>query len=344
MSNHIKSIVTGAAGFMGSHLVDSLLGLGHRVYAIDDLSGGYLENVNKKAEFAQIDLTDEKKTSQYIEKVKPDYLFHLAATASVGRSQFTPVYSTKNNYIAYLNALVPAIRTKVKKVILVSSMDVYGEQKPPFTEDMQPKAVDIYGLAKEAMERATALLSKVHGFEYTIVRPHNVYGPRQNMADPYRNVISIFINRMLANKNFYVYGDGEQVRSFTYIDDFNPYLVEAAFGNFNGQIFNIGPEEPVTINKLAGIVLSHFVDNPKKPPKNLKPVHIPDRPLEVKEAYCDNTKAKKLLGFVQKTKLEDGVAKTVAWAKKSGHKPFKYLDNLEIVSENTPKTWVDQLI
>ena len=201
----MKILVTGAAGFMGSHLVDALLDLGHEVYSLDDLSGGYMENVNPKSHFVQIDLREREKVEEFINETKPQIIFHLAADATEGRSQFTPINCTQRNYMAYLNLLVPAIRNKVEKVILTSSMSVYGSQKPPFKETMDRKPEDIYGISKASMERATEILSHVHDFKYVLIRPHNVYGPKQNMADPYRNVIAIFINCLLNNKHFYIY-------------------------------------------------------------------------------------------------------------------------------------------
>src|SRR3990167_9987138 len=158
--------------------------------------------------------------------------------------------------MAYLNLLVPCVSTGFKKMILTSSMSVYGSQSPPFEERMERCPDDVYGVSKAAMEKTTEILSEVHGFKYVIIRPHNVYGPRQNMADPYRNVISIFINCLLNNKNFYIYGDGEQKRAFTYIDDFNPYFIKTGFlDSANGEIINIGPKEEHTLNELSEIIL-----------------------------------------------------------------------------------------
>ena len=339
-----RLLVTGAAGFMGSHLTDSLIRLKHRVFTVDDLSGGFLENVNPKSQFTKLNLTNTNKTKRYITRIQPEIVFHLAADASEGRSQFMPLDCSKRNYLAYLNVLVPAIDTGVKKIILTSSMSVYGNQKPPFSEEMQTKPVDIYGISKEAMEKATVILSQVHKFHYVIIRPHNVYGPRQNMADPYRNVIGIFINRLLEHKHFFIYGDGKQKRAFTYIDDCTPYIVKAGLENYSGEIFNIGPSEAISINRLAKHILSHFVANPENPPKNLRPVHLPERPVEVKDAYSTNDKAKKLLGFKKTITLGEGIVRTVAWAKKKGHQRFRYVKGLELVSKDTPRTWTDKLL
>lgn len=339
-----KILVTGAAGFMGSHLVDSLLEIGHDVYGVDDLSWGYIENVNKDSKFTQLDLQDRIKTENYINDLKPEYIFHLAADATEGRSQFTPINSTQRNYGAYLNLLVPAIRNRMKKMILTSSMSVYGKQQAPFSEDMERRPEDIYAIAKSGMEHATEILSDVHKFEYTIIRPHNVYGPRQNLADPYRNVIAIFINCLLQNKNFYIYGDGNQKRAFSYIDDFTPYIIKAGFETqANGEIFNIGPVQEYTINELSDVVLNIFFPEGNVP-EHLKPKYLPLRPREVMDAWCTVKKAEKLLGYKTTVTFEEGVGKMVEWAKTVGPVPFKYLDNLELVSENTPKIWKDHLL
>lgn len=342
----MKILVTGAAGFMGSHLVDSLVSQKkHQVFAADDLSGGYKRNVNPQAHFTKIDLRDHQKTEKYINRIKPELLFHLAADASEGRSQFTPISAVERNYLAYIYTLVPCIKNGLQKVVLTSSMSVYGAQKPPFSEDMVKKPEDIYGISKAAMEETTEVLGKVHQFKYVIIRPHNVYGRRQNLSDPYRNVIGIFINCLLNNKNFYIYGNGEQKRAFTYIDDFNPYFVKAGFSNrCNGEIINLGPTKEYTINQLAEIVLQVFFPDGKIP-FHLKPKYLPARPQEVREAYPTNYKAKKLLGYQTVTPLKEGIKKMVAWAKKKGPQKFKYLkDGLELENESVPITWSKELI
>jgi len=340
-----RILVTGAAGFMGGHLVDALIDAGHEVFGVDDMSGGFWRNVHPKCEFTRLDLRQKLATRSYVDQVRPEILFHLAADATEGRSQFTPVTCTERNLMAFLHTLVPAVSHGLRKVVLTSSMSVYGAQPPPFDEEMPTEPEDIYGVSKAAMEQATQLLSMVHGFAYTIIRPHNVYGPRQNIADPYRNVIGIFVNALLNDKGFYVYGDGEQRRAFTYVDDFTPYMVRAGFDpQTNGEIINIGPREEVTINHLADLVLALFY-NSESIPDHVRPQYLPPRPLEVRDAYCTDDKARRLLGYRTTIDLEDGVQRMIQWAKALGPQKPRYMEEgLELTTDETPVTWTKRLI
>ncbi len=339
-----RILVTGAAGFMGSHLVDALVDDGYEVHGVDDMSGGFWRNVNPRSHFTELDLRRKEATKQYVDQVKPQMLFHLAADATEGRSQFTPLTCTERNLMAYLHTLIPAIRHGLRKVVLTSSMSVYGAQTPPFDEDMPTQPEDIYGVSKAAMEEVTHILSQVHGYAYTIVRPHNVYGTRQNIGDPYRNVIGIFINSLLNDKNFYIYGDGEQRRSFTYIDDFTPYMVRAGLDPCcDGQVINIGPCDEVTINHLAELVLSLFYEG-QEIPQHIRPQYLPPRPMEVRDAYCTDDKARRLLGYHTTIDLQEGVRRMIAWAKELGPQKPCYMDDLELTTEDTPVTWTKKLI
>jgi len=333
----MKILVTGAAGFMGSHLVDYLVGKGHQVFGVDDMSGGYWRNVNPVSTFIELDLRDTAKVEKVITELKPGYIYHLAADATEGRSQFLPRECTERNYFSFLNLIVPAIKHGLNKIVVTSSMSVYGNQEPPFHEGMPASPVDIYGISKAAMEMATEVLSKVYGFDYTIVRPHNVYGPRQNIADPYRNVVGIFMNRIMRKEPLYIYGDGEQKRSFTYIDDNIPYFAETMFNTkANGEVLNLGPIEEKTINTLAGLVQKEFGVQSEL-------VYLSDRPLEVKYAYCTYDKAVKLLGYMTSTSLEEGIHKMAEWAKSLGPQAWKYRDSLELDSPDMPRTWKEKL-
>lgn len=345
MSKKSKILVTGSAGFIGSHIYDLLFDMGHEVYGIDDLSGGFMRNVSQKRFFTKLDLRDREKTAAYVEKLKPEIIFHLAADATEGRSQFTPFSAMDRNIVAYQNLLIPAIKHGLKKMVLTSSMSVYGKQQVPFHEKLIPQPEDIYGISKMSMEKTTEVLADVYGFKYTIIRPHNVYGPRQNLSDPYRNVVGIFINSLLHGKSFYIYGDGKQKRAFSYIDDVAPAMVKAVFNKeCEEKIINIGSDEAVTLNELAEAVLGSFFADTGGVPKKMLPEYVADRPREVKYAYCSHHVAKNLLAFKSKTGLQDGVKKMITWARTLEHQPFVYLTSLELDHPTTPNTWKAKLI
>ncbi|OGN27842.1 MAG: hypothetical protein A2941_00640 [Candidatus Yanofskybacteria bacterium RIFCSPLOWO2_01_FULL_49_17] len=339
-----KILVTGSAGFIGSHVYDLLKSQEHEVYGVDDLSGGFMRNVSDKKRFTKLDLRDRDKTAAYIAKLKPDIIFHLAADATEGRSQFTPFSAIDRNIIAYTNLLVPAIKHGLKKMILTSSMSVYGAQQTPFHEDLIPQPEDIYGIAKTAMEQETKIMSKVYGFKYVIVRPHNVYGPRQNLSDPYRNVVGIFINRLLHSKNFYIYGDGKQKRAFSHINDVAPAMIRAAFSSkCEDKILNLGSDNPVTLNKLSRVVLEEFFGSDKIPAKFL-PKKFPARLQEVKYAFSSHKVAERLIGTKVKVPLRSGVKDMISWARSLGPQPFVYLVSMDLEHDLSPSTWKAKLI
>ncbi len=325
-------------------MYDRLFAMGHEVYGVDDLSGGFMRNVSQKKFFTKLDLRDRTRTAEYISKLKPDIIFHLAADATEGRSQFTPFSAVDRNLVAYTNLLVPAIKHGLKKMILTSSMSVYGGQQAPFHESMIPQPEDIYGMSKAAMEKTTEVMAKVYGFKYVIIRPHNVYGKNQNLSDPYRNVIGIFINCLLHGKNFYIYGDGKQKRAFSHINDVAPAMIRAGFSKkCEGKVFNIGSDEVVFIKDMARIVLEEFFGK-KNIPSEFRPKNVPDRPQEVKYAYCTHTEAGKLLNFKASVGLREGVKEMIEWARELGKQPFTYLASLDLEHPDTPKTWKAKLI
>jgi UDP-glucose 4-epimerase len=335
-------LVTGGAGFMGSHLVRHLLQEGHNVRIFDNMAGGFEENLNfssidKKPEVVNGDLREKKDCEKAVEEV--DIVYHLAASACEGKSVFTPVNNTMINYIGSLNLLTSAINESVKSFVFTSSMATYGKQaEMPMREDQLPSPEDPYGIAKASFERVLRIYSDIFGFDYVVIRPHNVYGPRQNLSDPYRNVIGIFMNRIMKNLPPIVYGDGMQKRAFTYIDDCIPYIARAAFTKKAfGEIINVGSEEVVTINYLADLVL-------KIMGSELKPKKAPARPTEVKFAYCSSNKARELLDYKTSTTLEQGVTKMAEWAKKIGPQEFRYGNFEWEINKNIPKVWKDKLL
>lgn len=331
--------VSGVAGFLGSHIADALLAKGHRVIGVDSMIGGYLENVNPGVEFHQIDLINREALVLLLRDV--DVIYHCAATAYEGLSVFSPHLVSQNIYGITTSLLSAAVVNKVRRFVHCSSMARYGSQdKVPFTEDMDPKPQDPYGIAKLAAEWQVKCICEVHGMEYVIAIPHNIIGARQKYDDPYRNVASIMINLMLQDRQPFIYGDGEQVRCFSFVQDVvQPMLKMADDPDVVGELINVGPDEEfVTINHLAQICAKLTNFGP------LEPIHMPGRPQEVRYATCSANKARKLLNYQTSVTLEDGLADIVAYIRKRGPRPFLYHLGLEIINEKTPRTWRERLM
>jgi UDP-glucose 4-epimerase len=337
----MKIFITGLAGFLGSHLADRFIELGHTVIGNDTLIGGYRDNVPKKAELFVVDCCDNKMMAKIMEGC--DIVVHTAATAHEGLSIFSPSFITRNIFEASVSTISAAIQNKVKRFVYCTSMARYGNQQTPFTEDMIPKPVDPYGIAKVAGEEVLKVLCETHGMEWNIAVPHNIIGPRQRYDDPFRNVMSIMINRNLSNKPSIIYGDGEQTRCFSYVGDCINCLEKMALDpNIVSEIINIGPDEgTITVAKLSELVAA-ATDMRKD--NVWPPIHMPDRPKEVKHATCSADKARKLLNYKTKTTLEEAIKQTVNYVKNKGPKPFDYTYPLEIISDKTPRTWKDRLM
>ena len=335
--NKKKILVTGVAGFLGSHLSEKLVELGHSVIGLDNMIGGYEDNVPNKIEFHNVDCCDFEKIKILMKNV--EVVYHCAATAHEGLSVFSPYEITKNNYLASVSIFSAAVNAKVKRIIFCSSMARYGDQAAPFTEKMKPKPVDPYAISKVASEEVLKNLCELNGIEWVIAIPHNIIGPRQKYDDPFRNVVSIMINRMLQGKAPIIYGDGNQTRCFSYIDDCLSCLIPMLDQkNLNRETINIGPDEEfVTINKIAEIC-SNITGI------NLNPIYKKDRPKEVKHATCSADKARALLKYETKVTLNEGIKKTFDYIKNRGVKPFDYNINIEIDNELTPSTWKNKEI
>ena len=327
-----KVFVTGVAGFLGSHLAEKLVNLGHEVIGIDNMLGGYEDNVPKNIEFHKGDCCDFEKVQSIMKGV--DVVYHCAATAHEGLSVFSPFEITKNNYLASVAIFSAAVNQKVKRIIFCSSMARYGDQKTPFTENMKPAPVDPYAISKVASEEVLKNLCDLNNIEWVIAVPHNIIGPRQKYDDPFRNVVSIMINRMMQGKAPVIYGDGKQTRCFSYIDGCLSCLIPMLDQkSLNKQTINIGPDEEfVTINKIAEIC-SNLTG------VNLQPIYKKDRPQEVKHATCSANKARKLLNYKTTVSLKEGIKKTYDYIKKRGTRPFDYNIKIEIDNELTPTTW-----
>lgn len=332
----MKIFITGIAGFLGSHLADRMIDLGHTVVGNDNLLGGYLENLNSKVDFYQIDCCDIDRMVDIMKDV--DVVIHTAATAHEGLSVFSPNFITKNIFQASVSTISAAVQNKVKRFVYCSSMARYGNQQTPFTEDMQPSPVDPYGIAKVAGEEVLKVLSNTHGMEWNIAVPHNIVGPRQRYDDPYRNVMSIMINRNLQGKPAIVYGTGEQIRCFSYIDDCIYCLEKLALGDITSEIINIGPDEgEITINALVKLIA-------KECNFTQEPIYFAERPQEVQNAICSSKKARQLLDYKTTVTIEQSIQETVQWIASKGTKDFDYSFPLEIINNKTPKTWKDRLM
>tara|TARA_B110000008_G_scaffold23158_1_gene20969 strand:- start:1179 stop:2180 length:1002 start_codon:yes stop_codon:yes gene_type:complete len=333
----MKIFITGIAGFLGSHLAKSLIKLGHEIGGNDNLLLGERDNLPTNINFYQTDCTN------YDEMVKIlkgyEVVYHCAATAHEGLSVFSPNFITKNIYQASTSVITASIKNNVKKFVYCSSMARYGDQESPFNEEMKTKPVDPYGIAKVAGEETLKVLSETHGMDYNIAVPHNIVGPNQKYDDPFRNVMSIFINRNLQSKPAIIYGDGLQKRCFSYIDDVIFCLEKLALDkNINHQIINIGPdEETITVLELAKLVANETGYNGN-------PIFVEDRPKEVKIATCSANKARKILGYQTKTSLIDSIKLTSEYIKNRGVRDFNYKLPVEINNDLTPKTWTKKLI
>ena len=332
-----KSLVTGVAGFLGSHLSQKLSSNGHDVIGVDSMTGGYSDNVPKNIIFFPYDCCDLKKMQEVMNGV--DIVYHCAATAHEGLSVFSPVEITKNVYLASVSVFTAAINNKVKRIVFCSSMARYGEQKSPFLESMSTKPVDPYGIAKVAAEKVLINLCELNNVEWVIAVPHNIIGPNQKYDDPFRNVVSIMINRILQGKPPIIFGDGNQKRCFSYIDDcLNCLIPMLEQKNVVKEIINIGPdEELVSIKKIAEIC-SNVTGS------NLQPIFKKDRPKEVKTATCSADKARNLLNYKTLTNLKTGIQKTYEYIKKRGPRPFDYNIDLEIKNSLTPEYWLKKEI
>lgn len=334
----MRVLITGVAGFMGSHLADAFLDKGHKVVGIDNLIGGYAENVPARVDFHEIDLVNLELLHNPFKNV--DLVVHTACTAYEGLSVFSPALVVQNTTQITTTVMSAAVKAGVKKIVHMSSMARYGTQEVvPFTENMTPKPQDPYGIAKYASELLIKNIAETHGLRYVILVPHNIIGPRQKFDDPFRNVASIMINRMLQGKQPIIYGDGSQKRCFSFMQDvIDPLMIACETDVVDGMTLNIGPDEEfVTINELA-FRIANILEF------DLRPIYMPGRPQEVKDANCSAELARQLLSYRTKTNLETGLVELVNWIKGKGPREFNYHLPLEFVTGKTPKTWTDKLI
>jgi len=326
-------LVTGGAGFMGSHVVDELIALGHRVIALDDLSGGFVENVNPMAQLVKGSILDHVLVDRLFDEYKFDYVFHLAAYAAEGLSHFIKRFNYTNNLIGSVNLINASVNSgTVRCFVFTSSIAVYGANQLPMTEDMIPIPEDPYGIAKYAVEQDLHEANGIFGLPFIIFRPHNVYGERQNIGDRYRNVIGIFMNQAMKGEPFTIFGDGTQTRAFSHIDDVAPVIARSIErSDAINQVFNVGADIPYSVNDLAKMV----TDAMGVP---LRVSYLSAR-KEVVHAYSAHDKARSIFGdLFRDVSLEEGVNRMANWAKQHGGRETRAFTAIEVV-RNLPPSW-----
>jgi UDP-glucose 4-epimerase len=327
------SLVTGGTGFMGSHVAEHLIRNGHEVVVFDDLSGGFADNVPKGATFVKGSILDHELIDRIFEQHSFDYVYHLAAYAAEGLSHFIKRFNYNNNLIGSVNLINACVNHGVNCFVFTSSIAVYGSGQSPLREDMVPIPEDPYGIAKLAVEQELRVSHEMFGLDYVVFRPHNVYGERQNILDRYRNVVGIFMNQILGGEPLTIFGDGTQIRAFTYIDDIAPIIASSVdIPTARNQVFNLGADEPYTINELARIVMEEM--GPK-----CKIIHLDPR-NEVKVAFSDHSKALQVFGKHSQTTLQNGIHAMAKWVKVHGARESSIFENIEVM-KNLPPSWAN---
>ena len=326
-----KVLVTGGAGFIGSHVAAELQQKGYEVIVLDDLSGGSRDNVPPGVCLEVGSILDRQKIAALFERHRFAYVFHLAAYAAEGLSHFIKHFNYQNNLIGSVNLINAAVNYDVKCFVFTSSIAVYGRAPLPMTEETTPLPEDSYGIAKYAVELELQASHEMFGLNYINFRPHNVYGEHQNIGDRYRNVIGIFINQIMQGQPMTVFGDGEQTRAFSYISDVAPIMVRAIEtpAAYN-QTFNVGADTPYTINELARVVAAALGVEPQ--------IEYLEARNEVQHAYSSHDKVRQIFGEQPPVELAEGVARMAAWARKVGARQSSTFDEIEI-PRNLPPSW-----
>ena len=324
-------LVTGGAGFIGSHVVRHCLDMGFEVVALDDLSGGFEDHIPDGAIFVKGSITDESLIEELFSTYRFSYVYHLAAYAAEGLSHFIRRFNYNNNLIGSINLINESVKHKVKCFVFTSSIAVYGKGQLPMTEEMTPIPEDPYGVSKYAVELDLRAAHEMFGLNYVVFRPHNVYGENQNIGDKYRNVIGIFMNQIMQGKQLTIFGDGTQTRAFSYIDDVAiPIAKSVTIPDSYNQVFNIGADKPYTVNELAEVVSREFGVEPA--------IKYLSARIEVLHAYSDHAKAHRVFGGSTGISLEEGISRMAAWAKRVGARQSQEFGNIEI-TEKLPDGW-----
>jgi len=327
----MRSLVTGGAGFIGSHVAQHCLNNGHEVIVLDDLSGGFVENLPPSLQFIQGSVTDHMLIHEIFSTHQIDYVYHLAAYAAEGLSHFIRRFNYNNNLIGSVNLINEAVRHDVECFVFTSSIAVYGAGQLPMDEDQIPCPEDPYGISKHAVELDLKCAHEMFGLDYIIFRPHNVYGENQNIGDPYRNVIGIFMNQLMREQPMTIFGDGLQTRAFSHIDDVAPQISRSvSVPKAYNQVFNIGSKTPCTVREVALAVANAFGVTPEIQ-------YLPQR-NEVVHAYSIHEKAHRVLGVGPEIDLDEGIVRMAAWARRNGPRSGSLFSQVE-VSKNLPPHW-----
>jgi UDP-glucose 4-epimerase len=324
-------LVTGAAGFIGSHVAEHCIKMGMNVVGLDDLSGGFLENVPEGVHFVKGSITDTGLVSRLFDAHHFDYVYHLAAYAAEGLSHFIRRFNYETNLVGSINLINESVKHDVKCFVFTSSIAVYGAGQTPMTEELTPVPEDPYGISKYAVELDLLSAQHMFGLPHIIFRPHNVYGERQNIADRYRNVIGIFMNQIMQNKPMTIFGDGSQTRAFSYIVDIAPVMARAprVSAAYN-QTFNIGADVPYSVLELATEIAGAF-----NVEQNVE--HLPAR-NEVLHAFSSHEKVQKYFAPPPPVSLQNGIHNMAQWAQSRGAVEPVVFKNIEL-RKNLPPSW-----
>jgi UDP-glucose 4-epimerase len=327
-----RALVTGGAGFIGSHVAEHCLRSGMEVTVVDDLSGGVRGNVPSGAEFVHGDLRGDRFVDSLWSGRRFDYVYHLAAYAAEGLSHFVRRFNYETNLVASINLINNAVRNDVDCFVFTSSIAVYGAGQVPMREALVPRPEDPYGISKYAVELDLEAAHRMFGLKYVVFRPHNVYGERQNIVDKYRNVIGIFMNQVMGSEPMTIFGDGTQTRAFSHIDDVAPTIARSPQvpGATNG-VFNVGADVPYSVNDLAREIAGAFG-------APLKVNYLPAR-AEVLHAFSDHSRVREVFGETPGISLSTGIRRMAEWARRVGPgRPVKF-ENIEL-SRNLPPSWL----
>jgi UDP-glucose 4-epimerase len=327
-----RVLVTGGAGFLGSHVAAALIERGHDVTVLDDLSGGFRANVPAAARFVLGSVADAALVDTVFADGRFTHVYHLAAYAAEGLSHFIRRFNYTNNVLGSVNLMNAAVNTGVGTFVFTSSIAVYGAAPSlPVTEAMVPRPVDPYGIAKYAVELDLHACHEMFGLDYVIFRPHNVFGPRQNIGDRYRNVVGIFMNQVLQGLPMTIFGDGTQTRAFSYIDDVAPVIAESVdVPDARNRVFNIGADDACSLNELSDLVAAAMGTEPTA-------VHLAAR-HEVQHIHADHAEVRRVFGSRRHIALREGLARTAAWVREHGSRATRPFEAIEI-TRNLPDAW-----